>query len=167
MNAHLTESQLFALLGSPGTLSQSASSSPAGSDAAHLANCALCSAEFTVLRDSLSNFRVAATNLSALYTPTRLLDPATARPRFFTVPRAAWATGLVAAMALCTASINLLHKPVVHPTPATQAETATALESDDALLEGINSDLSTSVAPSLQPLDVPATTETTSATRNK
>ena len=159
MNAHLTETQLSALL----------DPEEKSSDAAHLATCALCYAEFTVLRDSLTNFRVAATNLSALHTPTRLLAPATARPRFFTVPRAAWATGLVAAMALCTASINLLHKSVVHTPTAVQTETATAAEaqSDDALLEGINTDLSTSVAPSLQPLDVTATTETTSVTRKK
>jgi len=156
MNSHLNPDQIYTLLDRP-EADHSAQE--------HMLACAPCRSEVASLRDSLTNFRLAATNFSLLHTPTRLLDP-TPRARFFTIPRAAWAGGLVAAMALCTASISILHKPVapVHPTVQTAANTsaeAVDSQSDDALLNGIDTDLSTSVAPSLQPLDVTAASENT------
>jgi hypothetical protein len=153
MNPHLNPDQIYTLL-----------DRPEGDRSAqeHLLSCAPCRAEVASLRDSLTNFRLAATNFSLLHTPTRLLDP-TPRPRFFTIPRAAWAGGLVAAMALCTASISVLHKPAVPVNPAAQTtgNPAPDAQSDDALLNGIDTDLSTSVPPSLQPLDVTAASENT------
>lgn len=152
MNAHLTEAQLYNLL-------DAADPAAGTSDAhQHARTCTACATELASLRRSLTLFREASTHLAQHYTPTRLLErPAAARTGFFTIPRAAWGAGLVAAMALCTASVSMLHKPVVPVIPV--AQQAADAQSDDALLNSIDSDLATSVPPSLQPLDVPAASE--------
>jgi predicted anti-sigma-YlaC factor YlaD len=155
-NAHLNDPQLYSQL-----------ENEAGDTAirGHLLACAACREEVDTLRNSLLNFRTAATNYSLLHAPTRLRMNLAPERRFFTVTRAAWATGLVAAMALCTASVSLIHKtpaavqPVVTASAAGTARPADA-QSDDALLQDIDSDLSTSVPPSLQPLDVTSASET-------
>jgi len=169
MNSHLTEIEFYDLLDK--------NESPERNDLQtqqHLAGCKPCRAEFDLLRTSLSNFRLTATNLSHVQAPvqlrTRLLDNAPAA-RFFTVTRAAWATGLIAAMAVCTASLSVLHKPSEPVNPAVQissetAATAPEVLTDDALLQGIDSDLSTSVPPSLAPLDTNAASEKTTTPSN-
>jgi len=164
MNAHFTEAEFYNLLDNNDPQAKQ-----------HLAECEPCQAEIDSLRASLSNFRLAATNLSSLQTPpqvpSRLLGNSSHRNRFFTVPRAAWATGLVAAMALCTASVSLLHKPAAAPQPTVQTTSETAMavaesQSDDALLMGIDNDLSTSVPPSLAPLDTNTAAEKTTTSSN-
>jgi anti-sigma factor RsiW len=160
-NLHLTESQLYSLLDAPGTLSMGASQ--------HLRACPRCGAEFKTLRDSLDNFRLAATSLSLLHTPSRAGLAAVTRRHFFTFARTAWATGLAAAMALGTASLSLLHKPVAVtpvPTVASSSQQKPPAESDDALLQSVDQDLSTSVPPSLQPLDVTPAGESTTSNQN-
>jgi hypothetical protein len=159
MNAHLNDPQLY---------SQLENETPDTAIQQHLAACAVCRDEVDTMRDSLLNFRTAATNFSLLHAPTRLRAASAPAHRFFTVTRTAWATGLVAAMALCTASVSLIRKtpppmqPVVTATTASSPKPADT-QSDDALLQDIDSDLSTSVPPSLQPLDVTSASETTTA----
>ena len=139
----------------------------------HLAACSPCRAELASLSGSLSAFRTAATGASALYTPSQLLRSHTSiAPSRFSRPRAAWAAGLVAAAALCTVSISALHKPAAPAASiATEAPTeVSSAQSDDALLQSIDQDLSTSVPPSLAPLEnisnSSATAETSTARTN-
>ena len=168
MNSHLTNEQLLDLL----------AGAPQPALTAHLRDCTPCRSEFDALRESLTSFRVAATGMAEAYAPmhmpTRLLEGSSAHPGFFhrrfLSPRTAWATGLVTAIALCTASLSVLHRT---PQPQTQAVSRIDMQSsapadpassdtDAALLDGIDRDLSTSVPPSLQPLDVTSASETTS-----
>jgi predicted anti-sigma-YlaC factor YlaD len=143
MNNHLNEMQLFALLDAN------------DSTHSHLQSCDACRDEFNQLRASLTNFRLTADTYAESYAPSRLLRfDKQSRTRLFTMPRAAWATGLVAAMALCTATVTL-HKPAAHPVAVENAPAAaqTPAPTDDALLQDIDADLSTSVPPSLAPLE--------------
>lgn len=179
MNPHLTETQLFNLLadapraeieaqplqqqaGFFGTQAERAAAEQ------HLQACSRCRMEFTLIRDGLANFHLAADGFAQA---SPMLLPRIQRSSlgpWFTVPRAVWALGLAAAMALCTASVAHLHQPgargPIQPVMSTSASTSPAPNtlSDNALLEGIDNDLSTSVPPSLEPLDTPAAGDATS-----
>jgi predicted anti-sigma-YlaC factor YlaD len=158
MNNHLNDQQLFSLLDNPNAAVET-----------HLAACVPCRDAFNQLRGSLSNFRATATSFAAAQAParlsTRLLHfQAAPKTRWMNLPPAAWATGLIAAMAIGTASLSILHKaPIagetishIQVTPVQKASS-----SDDALLEDIDRDLSTSVPPSLAPLETTTTGEKT------
>ncbi len=143
---HLTEEQMYDLLD---TAADTTSHH-------HLLDCAACQSEMTNLRASLDLFRDAATNYSAAKAPSRLPVAPPMAVRFFS-PKI-WATSFATATALLAISISFLHPlqngintPAVAATPA--IETATSV-SDDALLDGIQQDLSTSIPPSLEPLAV-------------
>jgi len=149
---HLTDAQMFGLLDEPDRAD--------ATTRLHLVACPNCQTELRTLRASLTNFRAAATSLASAETPalasTRVAAPAS--PSRFR--RQVWATSLAAVAVLAIAA------PFVHPvhkTPAIQAAPGNspvqpnpAAESDDALLDGIQRDLSTSIPPSLEPLAVPA-----------
>ncbi len=149
MTPHLTESQLHDLL--------SATSDTAASAAhLHLAACSRCQDDLTNLEQSVANFRLAATNFALLHTPPRPAVGTTIHRSFFALPKIIWATGLASILAVTAGSLSVLHKPAVVAPPGTAA-TAAQPVSDEALLQDIDSDLSTSVPPSLQPLDTPTT----------
>jgi hypothetical protein len=157
MNNHLNDLQLFALLDDPNAAADS-----------HLAACAPCREAFSLLRDSLSNFRATATSFAAAEAParlsTRLLQfESEPKTRWMQLPRTAWATGLIAAMAIGTASHSLLHKAPGGGGTISHIQTAPVqtASSDEALLEDIDRDLSTSVPPSLAPLETTTTGEKT------
>ena len=79
------------------------------------------------------------------------------------------AAGLVAAMALCVTSLSVVCKPAAPAFPVVAASPIAAhpsAQSDDALLEGIDQDLSTSVPPSLAPLDVTSSSAQSTSTTN-
>jgi hypothetical protein len=150
---HLTDEQMFELLDqTPSTTSQS-----------HLRNCADCQTEFSSLHASLVNFRTAATNLAAAETPA--LAARRIAPRAQSLRPRIWAASLTAATALLAVSIAIIHPTTT--TPTTNETTAAVqpvapTESDEALLDGIQQDLSTSIPPSLEPLAVPAASGETS-----
>jgi anti-sigma factor RsiW len=163
MNAqtqHLTEEQFYTLIDGP-EVDQAASQ--------HLLACSDCSAEVANLRESLTNFRLAATGISLAQVPLR---PPTrvARTRFFPMPQTAWAAALTASVALCIGSISILHRPAAGSIPASPtvavATAAGETQSDDALLQDIDQDLSTSVPPSLAPLDIASTSAKTTTNSN-
>lgn len=158
MNSHLTEAQLCDLLS---TTPESASAD------AHLAECSLCANEFSTLRQSLSSFRLAASNYSLLHTPPRPVVGTTVQRSFFAVPRLVWAGALAAVLAVTGVTVSNLHKPAAVTPNVTTATTGQPV-SDEALLQDIDSDLSTSVPPSLQPLDTTSagTEQTTISTSN-
>ena len=151
---HLTDEQMYDLL------------EPAANPAAqpHLQSCPKCRAEFASLRESLLNFRTAATNLAAVAAPTY---PPVARTMSRLFGPKIWAASFATAAAVLAVSISMLH-PVhnalgTSPATTTSApQAAQATESDDALLDGIQRDLSTSIPPSLEPLAVPAASGETS-----
>jgi hypothetical protein len=146
---HLTDSQIADLLDhSAGAITQH-----------HLLSCARCQAEVTELRTALTGFRVAATSLAAAETPAlrlqREASPATHGLRAY-----AWAASLATAAAMLALSVSLLqpaHSGGKAVPPAVAAVTNAPAVSDEALLDGIQQDLSTSIPPSLEPLAVPAT----------
>ncbi len=170
MNPHLTNEQLFELLNSA-TADADHQETPLQSAVSHLALCAECRCEFDSLHSSLSSFRTAATSFAEQNAPIHPpVQPIHSSANTLRIQQPlAWAAGLLAAAALCTAGVSVAHKqqaavssigvtaPLGTPTTAAAAEDAT-------LLEGIDRDLSTSVPPSLQPLDVTSAAESTSTT---
>jgi hypothetical protein len=162
LTPHLTEEQIFTLLDQPGSADATVRQ--------HLLACAHCTAEVTGLGATLTSFRAAATGL-AFAQPLRLARTAPAQG----VRRHAWAASF--AMASVALAVTLVHPlrlsrgrdaspiaemaqpPVLGPAldPARSPAPGPAqpvAESDEALLNGIQQDLSTSVPPSLEPLEV-------------
>ena len=131
MNTHLTDEQLDHFLTHP------------QEEHPHLATCAVCRNQLTTLRAGILNLRstlIAFADTVPYPTPA----PAT-RPR----PRTAWIVA-TASLALGIALLPTLHHPTAIPTPTT----ATTNQEDEALLQEINQDLSTPIAPSLKPLSI-------------
>ena len=145
---HLTDEQIYDLL------------DPAANTAAqtHLQTCGQCQAEIANLRASLANFRSAAISLAAMTAPNL---PRVAAPiQSWFCGSKVWAASFAAATAVLALSISVLH-PLHHtteanPTSGSASKAAFSTESDDALLDSIQLDLSTSIPPSLEPLSVPA-----------
>jgi hypothetical protein len=149
---HLTEDQFGELL-SASTKTALHTVTPVE---AHLLDCEQCAAEMTSVRNSLSLFREASTayaddqlrNLPPLQTPAR---PA----RTLALWPAYWATA--AAMLLAA----LLPIQTLRPHPTSPAPTATATvaerpaQSDEALLDDIDRELSASVPTPMQALADP------------
>jgi anti-sigma factor RsiW len=161
MTPHLTEAQLHDLL--------SAKSNAAATPAQlHLADCMQCQDDFASLEQSLANFRVAATNYALLNTPPRPAIGRSAHRSFFAVRRIVWATGLASVLAVTGVTLSTLHKQAPPSTPPVPTAAAQQPVSDEALLQDIDSDLSTSVPPSLEPLDTTTTAseQTTTSTSN-
>jgi hypothetical protein len=144
-NTHLTTEQLYNLLDKPEHTSGT-----------HLRTCAACRQELATLRSSLDNFRIATTKLAAAELPRLTPHRESPAPRFAFRPQAFAATFATVAV-LLTASVTLLH-PHHDAAPTPAAVTASSPDSDAALLDGIQQDLSASVPPSLAPLEIaPAT----------
>jgi len=155
---HLTEEQMYELLDN----AANTSSQP------HLLACSECQSELTNLRTSIGLFRDAATGFAASEAPRRLPAASSVATRFFS-PKI-WATSFATATALLAISLSVLHPvhtvTVTAPVAAVATPQVTAPPvSDEALLEGIQQDLSTSIPPSLEPLAV-QTTSSEFATKN-
>jgi anti-sigma factor RsiW len=139
---HLTDERMFALL----------DSTIAGD--AHLDSCAECQTELATLRASLAHFQIAASNFSAQTPQLEQRQTHTAPPSRFR--RAVWAASLATAAVLFTISASVFHPS--HPLAVTPTAPPEVSVSDEALLDGIQTDLSTSIPPSLEPLAVPTAT---------
>jgi anti-sigma factor RsiW len=147
MPAHLTPAQLDALL------SPNASARDAAAAEAHLLLCPACAAELDHLRDSISLFRQASSNhasrelnnLQPLSLPTRsLLFPALQPTHWFAVA----ATLLVALLPLQ----SFRARPIQSAEAYAVADTT---ESDAALLDDVDREVSASVPTSMQALADP------------
>ena len=145
---HLNDEQMYALL-------DDATNAEAQ---AHLLACADCREEFSTLQASLVNFRGAATNMAAAQTPELSQQIYAVRPAKPSLAPRFWTASLATAALLIAVSVSVFHVgPNGSGTVANEtAQVTPAALSDDALLEGIQSDLSTSVPPSLEPLQVTA-----------
>ncbi len=169
MTPHLTHQQLCDLLLDPPARQNDSPTSAAHVSEAdvsqahaslaqdHLRDCYACSAELAILTASLSGYRdtahaVALRDFTALprTAPSPLLGQ---RSPLHPIYWAIAATALVIAILPFAAP---RHAPLVQPQPsATVTPATTSSESDAALLEDINKDLSTSIPPSMQPLADP------------
>jgi anti-sigma factor RsiW len=161
MTQHLTPAQLHDLL-------SRTADAPATTEQLHLADCPECQEDCSNLDRSIANFRLAATSFALLHTPPRPVIGTSVRRSFFALPRIVWATGLGSVLALTGATLSTLYRqPSRVVAPVTAAATQQPV-SDEALLQDIDSDLSASVPPSLQPLDTTPTAseQTTTSTSN-
>ena len=167
MTPHLTHEQLcdFVLDLAPHPLS-----SDFAALQQHLAICPACAAELATLRDSISLFRDASTacarqQLAEHHANNVALTP---RPHAFFHP-IYWATA--AAMVVAAILPLTLHRPS-QPPPAPVATVTTAaseVQSDEALLDEINQEISAPVPSPMAPLADPtadsATAQTTASQR--
>jgi hypothetical protein len=135
MMRHLTSEQI------ENTLSGEASPEVSG----HLAGCARCASELVSLREVFGNLRE-ATAASAEH-HRRFVATAGSRR----VPRMAWALATAALFIAAVTPIAVHHRSTTRVgVGATPGPDATI--SDEALLDGVQNDLSSSVPTSLQPL---------------
>ncbi len=156
MTQHLTHEQICDFI-----LDPPPESAPS---AAHLAACAHCSAQLATLNASLRHFQEASRSFAE--------REIARRPIVLTLPRRRNIMAMpayLAAAALFLGAVFIplhLHHPAAPPPPSPVAAvpvSAQSTESDEALLEEINQDLSASVPSPMQPLADP-TADASSAT---
>jgi hypothetical protein len=150
----------------------------------HLRACPLCAAELQSLQVSLENFQAATTSfanqelslLRSLY-PNRIPNRINTRSIGSAAPRPAihlyqkpfvWAMAAGLVVAASVGSLvphGLHHQPALHSASAVVAaihpSTPTA-ESDQALLDEVDNDLSSNVPSAMQPLSDPSTSSNSS-----
>jgi hypothetical protein len=168
---HLTHEQLCDfLLGNPDTDATSARLT-ARNEASqeHLRDCLICASELDLMRSSVEGFQAASTALA-----DRELARRPIRPRFAPIYGAqqrglitlafVWATAaLVIAAIIPLGLLNPRFNPMVEPnTISTQPVVATdsSSQSDAALLDSIDEDLSAAIPTPMQPLAGPSTENT-------
>ena len=138
----------------------------------HISNCLICSAELELLRGSIAHFHSLADSLTTrelarrpINRPFSSLLPA--RRHNLSFPAFAWAAAaLIVASVLPLSLMHLRPNPLNRTAAAPQApsqtepsQAATAAptqESDAALLDSINQDLSAAVPTAMEPLASPA-----------
>ena len=164
MTPHLTHEQLCDML-------LARSPHPLSSDFAalqhHLGSCPSCAAELGSLRSSLAFFREASTSYSQRQL-TRLHTGSVPATRKTLAQPIYWA----AAATLCIAAalpLTLHRTSPSTPTTATSATEPVAIsQSDEALLEEVNQELSAPIPSPMQPLaDPTASSATTPSTSSK
>jgi hypothetical protein len=123
----------------------------------HLGDCAQCAGELAAVREVFGNLR-RATAASAEY-HRRFVSTVGARR----VPRIAWAlaTAMLFVAAVTPVAVHYRKAPVAVQGGAATGSDATI--SDEALLDGVQNDLSTSVPASMLPLAGTSTSTTNSA----
>jgi hypothetical protein len=147
----------------------------------HLRNCLICSAELEIMRAAVGRFQTTADTLTARELdrrplPTPFSSLISARSRSYSPPAFVWASAaLLVASLLPLSLLHLNPNPLLrHPaiaSPASSTNTATAQpvtpdsDSDAALLDDINQDLSASVPEPMQPLASPTATAETVSTQ--
>jgi hypothetical protein len=124
----------------------------------HLRSCSACQAELSTMQAAFANLRVAATAYAAAQTPYRAPRAIVAPQKQVWMRRPLWAASFAGAVAVLgiLLSLTLSRQPAPPVQPPAVAQAAPQV-SDEALLEGTQRDLSTSVPPSLEPLEVSAT----------
>lgn len=134
----------------------------------HVDNCTECAAELASLRTVLGDFRTAATE-SARY---HRAVAAVSAPRSRKVPAAAWGLAMAALVAAVAVPFSVHHGGT---TTGAQVQTVADVQpdaarpgaaqlSDEALLSGVQDDLSASVPEPLAPLSSSNTTTNNSTT---
>ena len=157
MTHHLTHEQLCDVLlaSSEHTPEPRSSAIEAAED--HLRDCLLCSAELQNLRASLSLFRHAYHSYAEAVYARPAIHQASIAPSPRTISHIRyWAIAAVLlVIALLPLSLDRRHPSVALTPTAAAIVSEQTTESDEALLEGIAQDLSTSVPSPMQPLADP------------
>ena len=125
--------------------------------ARHLGECAQCAGELAELREVFGNLRE-ATAMSAEHHRQYGSTAVTRR-----VPRMAWALATAMLFVAVGAPLAVHHRSVSKVVPGNVATAADPTISDEALLDGVQNDLSTSVPASMLPLAGTSTSTTDSA----
>ena len=162
MTPHLTHEQLCDMV-------LARSPHPLSSDYAalqhHLGACPACAAELASLRTSLTLFREASTFYSQQHLTRLRADTIATLPKRLVQP-IYWA----AAAVLCIAAALPITLHRQNPSAPAASTSATTSQSDEALLEEIDQELSTPIPSPMQPLADPtassAATPSTSSQRN-
>jgi hypothetical protein len=142
----------------------------------HLRQCLICSAEFEVLRSSVAGFQasseaLANRELARRSLPVPFRSVFASRSRGYATPAFFWAATAVLALAVLPFGIVHSLNPFASPKPQPIAQShatatpASTTESDEALLDSINQELSADVPTPMQPLAGAAASETSSAQR--
>ena len=162
LTPHLTHEQLCDLI-------LACSPHPLSSDYTvieqHLRACSTCSEELTRLSRSLTLFRDASTSYASHQLAELHAQRASVLPTAHSLTRPLyWACAAALAVAVL-APLGLRHQHPAVPAPAV-AVTASAQteESDEALLEEVDQDISASVPSPMRPLANPAATATSTTT---
>ena len=157
MTHHLTHEQLCdVLLASSAHIPEQESFAVEAAED-HLRNCLLCSAELQNLRASLSLFRHATHSYAEAVYARPAINKASIAPSPRTISHVRyWAiAAALLVIALLPLSLRRQHTPVAPEPAAAAIVSSQTTESDEALLEGIAQDLSTSVPSPMQPLADP------------
>jgi hypothetical protein len=157
MTTHLTHNQLCDLLLADQQNDASTSEAQVSEIQDHLRDCYACSAELATLTTSLTGYRETAHTIAQRnFTPLPRTAPAPLLAHHSLLHPIYWA---IAATALVIALLPFTpprHASVIQPQPTrAAAPVAGSTESDAALLEDINNDLSASIPPPMQPLADP------------
>jgi hypothetical protein len=170
---HLTHDQLCDLILASGSLpSETASPDSLRNDSdviqAHLQACAVCSAELTSLRDSLSHFREASTSFARQeFAQSYAQRSSIAPPHSYLSQPLYWtAAALIFVAALFPLSMRRQPalSPAMNTTRTTTSVSSQTTESDEALLTDIDQMVSADVPTPMEPLADPTAATTTSAT---
>jgi hypothetical protein len=165
-SSHLTDDQFNELLASRRADGQDTPSAGSESDSylqsaeAHLLACEECAAEFACLRESLSLFRQA----SSAYAENQLrsVQPRPLPLRLPALQPAYWAAAAsIALAALLPMQMMYRHSAAPKP-PVTATIPEHSAESDEALLEDVNREVSESVPTPMKALADPTSTTATS-----
>ena len=157
MTHHLTHEQLCdVLLASSAHIPEQESFAVEAAED-HLRNCLLCSAELQNLRASLSLFRHATHSYAEAVYARPAINKASIAPSPRTISHVRyWAiAALLLVVVLLPLSLHRQHASVAPEPAAAAIVSSQTTESDEALLEGIAQDLSTSVPSPMQPLADP------------
>jgi hypothetical protein len=171
MTQHLSHEQLCDVL--LADMSQ-APADPLDMQREHLTSCLICASELDLLSGSVSRFRASSNDyVDRQFARRRLRQPFAALYQpysrgFFNQPLSWTVAALVLAVTL---PIGMhFRRPVASPANTLVSTAAQTTESDEALLEGVNQDLTAAVPSPMQPLADPTASEaqpTSSSTQRK
>ena len=152
-NNHLTEEQFGDLLSGSGPTPETALAE------AHFLACAQCAAELDSLRASLSLFRQATVVYADNHLRPLSQEPIRIRPAAF--QSAYWATAAAALLLAAILPLQRLHRHSPPPASTIARVADRPTESDEALLESVNTEITESVPTPMKALADP-TAHTTS-----
>lgn len=124
----------------------------------HLATCTECAAELDGLRDTLALFRESASTFASqqLAGSRTIRGELPTSRRIAVSPQLIWAAAALVAVGVALPLRHHEQRPAVTARTTTAGSAAKTGESDQALMEDIDRDLSAGVPESLQPLASPA-----------
>lgn len=129
--------------------------------ARHLGECARCAGELAALREVFGDLReatAASAEFHQRFAPALAARAAERRP-----PRMVWGLVTAALFAGAVTPLAMHYRDAIRTTPGATPKSANATISDEALLDGVQNDLSTSVPASMLPLAGTSTSMTDAA----